>query len=367
MEIVEKSLLEQMQLSDREVSKRMDLFDLTEREVGILRSCKRAVVERLDWAIEQFYDRQLENRDVALIIGDAETLRRLKSAMRGYIVDLFDGSYGPDYVNSRLRVGKIHWRIGVTPQYFLSALRRLYDILCVIMDDAADDPADGLKRKDALLKILFFDSQLVFDTYINALMGEVEAARNETEEYAESLEELVAQRTRELEQLTRTDSLTDVFNKRAFDEHLRRELAAAQRNRHPLALVYVDINEFKRLNDTFGHQAGDDVLVDVAARLASAVRENDIVCRVGGDEFCVIMPGVDKGDAQTAAHRFLELLVQHDDKQIGVSVGVADTGPAIFCSGDDLVRQADQNMYRAKRGRAEGGEVPWQGRVDAGE
>ncbi len=348
MRIVEQTLAEQMKFSNREIEKRKLLFDIRGEDVAALRSCKPAVMERLDWAIDEFYARQIDDPEIALIIGDSETLMRLKGAMRTYIAELFSGVYDIDYVNSRLRVGKVHWRIGVTPKYFLSALRKLNVVLCAIMDEISDSPIELHARKEAIQKILFFDSQLVFDTYINALSTEVSAAQAETASYARGLEEQIAQRTYQLKELALTDELTGVNNKRAFGEHAKREMAAAQRANRELSLLYVDINDFKLLNDTLGHQVGDDLLIKVAHHLQGASRDSDIVCRLGGDEFCILMPNAPVEFALGIAERFAELMYEEASSPVGASVGIATTGPTQFCSIDELVAQADKSMYKAK-------------------
>eukprot|EP00439_Symbiodinium_sp_Y106_P088941 s1_g1477.t1 len=348
MRIVDQTLAEQMKFSDREIEKRKLLFDIRGEDIATLRSCKSAVAERLDWAIDEFYARQIDDPEIALIIGDSETLMRLKGAMRTYIADLFSGVYDNDYVNSRLRVGKVHWRIGVTPKYFLSALRRLNVVLCAIMDEISDNPIELHARKEAIQKILFFDSQLVFDTYINALSTEVSAAQAETANYARSLEEQIAQRTYQLKELALTDELTGVNNKRAFGEHAKREIAAAQRANRELSLLYVDINDFKLLNDTLGHQVGDDLLIKVARHLEGASRDSDIICRLGGDEFCILMPNAPAAFALKIAERFAELMYEEASSPVGASVGIATTGPTQFCSIDELVADADKSMYKAK-------------------
>ncbi|CAJ1411890.1 unnamed protein product [Effrenium voratum] len=354
MRIVEQTLAEQMKFSDREIEKRKQLFDLRGEDIATLLSCKSAVIERLDWAIDEFYARQIDDPEIALIIGDSETLSRLKGAMRNYIVELFGGIYDNDYVNSRLRVGKVHWRIGVTPKFFLSALRRLNVVLCAIMDEISDTPIELHARKEAIQKILFFDSQLVFDTYINALSGEVTAAKDETAAYARGLEEEVALRTQQMKELTLTDDLTGVSNKRAFGEHAKREMAAAQRASRELSLLYIDINDFKLLNDTLGHQVGDDLLIKVARHLKGASRDSDIVCRLGGDEFCILMPDAPGASALNIAERFAELMYEEASSPCGASVGIATTGPTQFCTVEELVTQADQSMYKAKQ-RNKGG------------
>ncbi len=349
MKIVEKTLAEQMNFSDREIEKRKLLFDLREKDIEILRSCKPAIVERLDWAIDEFYARLVDDPETALIIGDSETLSRVKTTMRGFIVELFGGVYDNDYVNNRLRVGKVHWRIGVSPKFFLSALRRLNVVLCAVMDEVSDSPIELHVRKEAIQKILFFDTQLVFDTYINALTTEVSAAQEETASYAKGLEKQIAERTQQLRELALTDELTGVSNKRAFSEHAKRELAASQRANRELSLLYIDINDFKLLNDTLGHQVGDDLLVSVAKHLKAASRESDIVCRLGGDEFCILLPDAPANAALSIAERFAEHMYEEASSPVGASVGVATTGPIHFCTIEELMNEADQSMYKVKQ------------------
>ena len=348
MRIVDQTLAEQMKFSDREIEKRKLLFDIRGEDIATLRSCKSAVAERLDWAIDEFYARQIDDPEIALIIGDSETLMRLKGAMRTYIADLFSGVYDNDYVNSRLRVGKVHWRIGVTPKYFLSALRRLNVVLCAIMDEISDNPIELHARKEAIQKILFFDSQLVFDTYINALSTEVSAAQAETANYARSLEEQIAQRTYQLKELALTDELTGVNNKRAFGEHAKREMAAAQRANRELSLLYVDINDFKLLNDTLGHQVGDDLLIKVARHLEGASRDSDIICRLGGTSSASSCPMPPQHLRSRLPSGLRSLCMRKPVHQWAPASALPQPGPTQFCSIDELVADADKSMYKAK-------------------
>jgi diguanylate cyclase (GGDEF)-like protein/putative nucleotidyltransferase with HDIG domain len=146
--------------------------------------------------------------------------------------------------------------------------------------------------------------------------------------------------------LALTDPLTGLGNHRHFHERLERELLHAQEKRLPLTLCLVDVDDFKRINDRFGHPAGDRVL----SRLASRLRQTGEAFRLGGDEFALLLPGYDEGSALTAAASVVERIAALELEQIGsvtVSVGVA-TSPAHAADRDELIRLADSALYWAK-------------------
>src|SRR3954466_13869836 len=127
-----------------------------------------------------------------------------------------------------------------------------------------------------------------------------------------------------LEHLAQTDSLTGLFNHRYFHDRLRSELTRASRSHDSVAVLMFDLDDFKRVNDVFGHGAGDQLLMHVARIAREAVRGSDIVCRVGGEEFGVIMPSCDAGDALGLAARLTQQLRESDFEPAGrmtVSVG----------------------------------------------
>ncbi|HDP89695.1 MAG TPA: sensor domain-containing diguanylate cyclase [Thioalkalivibrio sp.] len=151
------------------------------------------------------------------------------------------------------------------------------------------------------------------------------------------------------------DPLTDLPNRALFFDRLNMAMARAQRDELPLALLYVDLDGFKAINDDHGHQAGDAVLCKVAWRLRQSVREMDTVARIGGDEFAVIITGVRSPEvAFQIADKVLGELAQPlpvrdaHDISLGASIGVAFY-PADARSCDELLRKADQAMYRVKR------------------
>lgn len=149
------------------------------------------------------------------------------------------------------------------------------------------------------------------------------------------------------------DPLTGLHNRRYLDETSPRELSRAKREGHPLAIVMLDLDHFKRVNDTYGHAAGDEVLKGVSAILCDGARKSDIVCRYGGEEFLVALPNMSVQQAMDRAEQWREKLqsttFQHGDFSIAVtfSAGIA-AYPVDGTDMDTLVFNADQALYSAK-------------------
>jgi len=348
----DQTLSEQLQITDREIEYRKSLLGITDEHVAALKAMKSVIADGADIIVDRFYDIQLKTSEISLLIGDAETLERLRMSMRRYILELFEGFYDAEYVNKRLRIGKVHKRIGVSPKLYVSAV----NLLQTVLDDYIRETSVGnqhdcetcdLKRK-AIHKLLMFDMQLVFDTYISSLVAEVQVAKADLEDYAASLEGTVAERTRQLQELSARDSLTGLLNQRAFFDNLRRELSVAERTQNPISIAYFDLNGFKKLNDSKGHKEGDHLLECVGQAIRESIRDVDFGCRYGGDEFCIIMPSAAKEQAKEASERLINIYDTMETQGVTFSVGIAETGPENFVDSDTLVKCADKLMYKAK-------------------
>ncbi|MDQ3778471.1 MAG: sensor domain-containing diguanylate cyclase [Actinomycetota bacterium] len=164
-----------------------------------------------------------------------------------------------------------------------------------------------------------------------------------------------ARRFREARQLADLDALTGLHNRRYFHETLAREVARAHRYERRLALVVFDLDDFKAINDRIGHLAGDAVLAEVAERVRSVVRSADIACRVGGDEFGIILPESTLTDAEQLSRRMQQAVAARpigDVGKLGLSAGAAE-----LRADDDsekFFKRADDALYQAKEsGKAE--------------
>jgi diguanylate cyclase (GGDEF)-like protein len=158
-----------------------------------------------------------------------------------------------------------------------------------------------------------------------------------------------ARRYREARQLAETDALTGFFNQRYFHETLRREALRAQRYDRQLALLILDLDDFKAVNDRVGHLAGDAVLAQVAEQLRNEIRSVDIGCRVGGDEFAVVMPESTEDDASQLFDRMrdgVSTMPMPGGHQVRLSAGIAELRHGETAAG--LFERADAALRRSK-------------------
>ncbi|MDQ5906322.1 MAG: two-component system, cell cycle response regulator [Pseudomonadota bacterium] len=181
------------------------------------------------------------------------------------------------------------------------------------------------------------------------LQVEVERDQREMKHFAAEL----AVSNRRLHEASVTDPLTGFYNRRYALERLEQEWAASNRSKKPLSCLVIDFDRFKEINDGYGHDVGDKVLAEVAGVLQQNLRTNDVICRMGGDEFLVISPDTDSESMRACALRLLAAVEQsvidtpRGPVRCGVSIGVAtrDAGTATLAM---LMKAADEGMYQAK-------------------
>ena len=233
-------------------------------------------------------------------------------------------------VTHRLAVGDREWRLRIVPR---------------------KDPVDLLDKAGtaAILAALLAISALLF-----WLMTSVATSESRGAELAKRNREAALLREKLREQAMR-DKLTGLYNRHYVEEWFGLELRRAQRHGRPLAAIMLDIDHFKRFNDSFGHEAGDLVLRELAGVLRRFARESDVACRYGGEEFLVLLPECPFDAALPRAERLREeiakLELRYDDQPLGlvsVSLGVA-AFPDHAKESEELLRRADEALYLAKQ------------------
>jgi diguanylate cyclase (GGDEF)-like protein len=166
-----------------------------------------------------------------------------------------------------------------------------------------------------------------------------------------AVEGLVERQVNELESLANSDPLTGLSNRRYLQDQLRQALGIYKRYETPFALLILDVDGLKRVNDSKGHQAGDRALVQVATAMRRTLRTTDTAARIGGDEFCVLATNQNAAAAEPLAQRIVDAVDAEtgNDSPIGISIGVVSC-PEHGDDTDALMEMADQAMYRAKAG-----------------
>lgn len=251
--------------------------------------------------------------------------------------------------------------------YFLIAylfdrwiLKRIFRIIVTLERSAEGDFSDKLPVNGR-------DELNLIAEHINNMNKRISVRDNELKEARQTLEQRVAERTRDLQQevearksaeekmiqLAATDPLTGVLNRRAFDERAVEEVERAIRYQRPLTVIILDLDHFKQINDRYGHQCGDRVLVELATLIQPCLRSIDCLCRHGGEEFLVLLPETDEDDAHFLAERLRREIAKKtmfsDTERFNIT---ASFGIATLGEGEQdilpTINRADKALYQAK-------------------
>ena len=223
------------------------------------------------------------------------------------------------------------------------------------MEDGKDVPIILISgTKDSLKKKLTGFNLGASDFVLKPFEGEELLARVKSLLKMRNLMEELREKNALLERLSVTDELTGLHNRRHFFEAVKEQMALGLRHGFKMACLLLDIDYFKRINDTYGHVAGDEVLRKLGELLFSCKREGEILARFGGEEFIMCLFNTDSARSRLAAERFRRLVAEHDFSSISpglkitVSIGLALFPQDRAASIDDLIRTADKAMYASK-------------------
>jgi len=291
---------------------------------------------------------------VVAVVDDDAAIRRLVSLfLRRAGYDVIEVATGEA---ARSRLGVENWNLAILDRKLpdldgldlcreIKADPRFRNRYVIILTGEADEQ-DKIEGLD-----LGADDYITKPFQYKELLARIRAGKRIVDLQSELLES-----NRRLELLSITDGLTRLYNHRHFQDEMVRAFDESQRYQRPLSLAIIDIDFFKKVNDTYGHAAGDDVLKTVARLFMDSVRSTDLVARYGGEEFTVMMPETDMGDAIAFAEKIRTLVeettieTQAGPVHVTVSIGVSSVPATPIQTPKEMIVAADKALYRAKRG-----------------
>ncbi|MCF2949098.1 EAL domain-containing protein [Paraglaciecola aquimarina] len=211
----------------------------------------------------------------------------------------------------------------------------------------------GVMMSSARLSSKFTMDSILIKNQNSDLLKEMELKNAEIAESNLNLEEKVKSRTQEILTISRLDPLTKLFNRNAFSESLKLLIAKAEKENKPLALLFIDLDGFKNINDSHGHAVGDDVLTSIAHRLYMQAQNHEFLCRWGGDEFLIALQHRDEIEAKEFSTKLIHLLsqpirVNSNSLSVGATIGIA-MYPKHSKNEQELIELADTAMYAQKQ------------------
>ena len=337
------TLCDMLQITGSELSSRLAFLGLTEDEVAMRAKIVDVIAKDLDEIIEEFYAHLLRYAELRRYLDEPEALGRLKLMLRKYLRDLAEPPNQLDYAEARLRIGYTHERIGLKQKWYLGAYAKLFEIIANrVVLRYSTDAATLSSLLIALNRSFTFDQILAVETYYHATIQRLESSLSRVEAVQH-----------ELQSYSRLDSLTQIYNHQYLMEALEMEFLRSRRFDHAFALLFLDLDRFKDLNDRHGHAFGDRVLQDTVTLIRGIIRPADIFGRYGGEEFVIGLVECEESEALRIAERMrLKIaLASFTQDQISdsvtVSIGLAMLTPQIERI-ETLIANADRALYQAK-------------------
>ena len=324
-------------LSTDDVGLRRSLFGLCAEDEANLDRIRFAVREDLPGLVASFYDDPLALSGTTSLVHGEVTLESLRGAQRNYLTTLGLDSDTEEYVEGRTRIAQLHEAAGLDRTWYMGAHARLFRSIGRLLARHYADADRLMTLLVTLQRILAFDSYLVVEAYLRADDHRVERT---LQDLTESQRRILA--------VSRRDDLTQVDSRAFLLETLEEEIDRSRRAGDEFSLLFIDVDNFKAVNDTYGHATGDEVLRGIVDVIKRSLRPGDIVGRYGGDEFIVGLLQTGQTKAAWIADRVCRRVTSYAGTGTAVTVSI---GCASLTPGDDvghLIHRADGAMYAAK-------------------
>lgn len=319
---------------------RLALLDLTAADAVLGERLRTLVIRpNIGAIVDAFYAKLSEDAE-SLAILDRSDRAMLAHRQTDYLLNFGANFDSLNYFEDRLRVGLVHAWVGVPLSLYLCSYQIILAEIMRYVEQVVPD-VDKCKFSAYINKIAALDTSLASEVYHIAQMRHLES----------SVSRLRDERI-QLRHAAGTDALTGLANRASLLPHLSQSLAVAVRNEQPLCVIMADLDRFKLINDTHGHQVGDQVLRDTAVRLRTSLRDFDMVGRYGGEEFVAVLQNTPLEVARQVAERVRQQVGGHPYNVVGSGLQITiSQGLALAHAGDSvdsLIERADAALYAAK-------------------
>ncbi|HTN01271.1 MAG TPA: diguanylate cyclase [Planctomycetaceae bacterium] len=331
-------------VDELEIHRKLSMFGLTEIDVHRLSMARPTIRLHTDEIINSFYAHVSEYPELVQFIPDLNTLRGLRIAMKHYVDGFGENFETPEYFARQRRVGMVHEKIGIRPGWYMAAFTYLgMTIKSFVTREFTGSPAELAEMLESIQKICQLDATLAIETYHLSAMERIEGLMTQLERDQD-----------EIRRIAQTDPLTGLLNRRYFLEKLEAEFHRCKNFGRPLCVMLLDLDNFKSINDRYGHPVGDDVLQATGQVLRENVRGTDWCGRIGGEELAIVLPECNLatanliGDRIRLAIRALEFGEESTRFSPSVSIGLCGI-TYDFHESAAMLKLADDALYRAKK------------------
>lgn len=333
----------QFGFDSKKIAQRLAFLRLSKADHKLAQRLNQEVIRpNVDQIIDRFYESLLFNSETRKWLLSGEMIEGLKKTQREYLLSLGVGFDQEAYFEERLKIGIMHVIVELPMSVYQCAYSNLMQLIIdAIPESIRNNCEENHALVDFIIRITSLDISLANETYHYSYVHELE---NEVE--------ALHSRETKLQSQAESDPLTGLYNRKYAFSHLNEAIGHAHQHSANLSVLMLDLDKFKNINDSYGHQAGDDVIKDTARCLRETLRDHDIIGRYGGEEFIIGLTNITTDIAGKVAERLRACIAKSPKIVNGQTIHVtASIGLASLGSADDLhslIKRADTALYSAK-------------------
>ncbi|MGC8482264.1 MAG: diguanylate cyclase [Thermodesulfobium sp.] len=327
MEFNLEDIYKKIQYNEIDLKRALNYFDIQEKDLDTLRNALGIIKDVPVEFFDQFYDHLLQFPETAKILNkDKDLIENLKLKQKFYFTNMLRANFDINYIKEKIKIGMVHYSLGVKEDYYIGAYSEYFYSLKKYVNQFLDRQLN-IEFNHSLAKVMLLDINLTIKFYF--------FIKEEQEIFFRNLSE--------------KDPLTGIYNKRKFQEICDQSISESDRYKKELSFIFFDIDNFKKVNDTFGHDIGDVVLKEIANIVKREIRKSDYFARWGGEEFILILPETNINSALAVAEKIRKSIEVYEFPVVGrVTVSIGVTSRKFSEDYSDLFKRLDDAVYRAK-------------------